>query len=157
MLNAAGVAATTSILGYSLWDSVKVKRIEVFSPPAAQGSSVTCSILFPATNQSQAREVTDTSVSVSMPAHIVATPPPMSLCSFWNNGNSATTYFTLVAPPGSIIDLTLGLVLEDGNGQASLANTAVLVGATVGGVYYCSLDSSTSAGSIYKPVGLTSL
>jgi hypothetical protein len=61
----------------------------------------------------------------------------------------------LTAPPGSIIDIWVSMTDLDGGPNAP--SSATLVGATVGGLYYCSLDSATSAGSNYKPVGLTSL
>jgi hypothetical protein len=157
IIAAAGVVATTASLGYSVNQMMKVNRIEVWTPPPSQGASVTCSILFPATNQSQPREVTDTSVSTAVPAHIVAVPPPNSLCGFWNGGNVATVLFSLVAPPGSIIDLWISAVLNDGTAVGASQTQAVLVGATVGSLYYCSLDSVVSAGSIYLPVGLTTL
>lgn len=158
LLTACGVVASTAILGYSVNTTVKVNRVEIWSPVSAQGAFTTCSVLFPSTNQSQSREITDTSVSVTTPAHVVATPPPLSLCSFWNNGltvgGAADPLFTLVAPSGSIIDVWVSLVLNDG---VTPITAAVLVGATVGTLYYTSLDSSTSAGSIYKPVGLSTL
>lgn len=153
LLTAAGVSATTAILGNPLFQSVKVNQIEIWTPPASQGAAVTCSVLFPSANNSPAREVSDTSVSVSQPSHVKVSPPPNSLCSFWQNGSSPSSLFTLTAPSGSIIDVWLSLVMKDGPGGFA-ANTAVLVSATVGTVYYCSLDSNTSAGSIYRPVSL---
>jgi len=151
---ACGVSASTAILGYPIRQSVRVKRIEIWSPPASQGASVTCSVLFPSAQRSQAREYTDTSVSVAVPAHVVCEPPPESLCAFWTGVPTAgIPLFFITAPAGSIVDLWVGLVDNDAN---TVANTATLVGATIGGVYYCSLDSSTSAGSTLLPVGLTS-
>jgi hypothetical protein len=58
----------------------------------------------------------------------------------------------LTAPPGSIIDVSIGLIMGDNSANA---NSATLVGATVGQMYYCALDSGTLAGSIYRPVSLT--
>jgi hypothetical protein len=158
LLTASGVCATTAILGKALFFTVKVNQIEIWSPPAAQGAAVTCGVLFPASNNSPSREVTDTSVSVATPAHVLAQPLPLSLSAFWQNGGSAAdpNMFTLTAPSGSIIDVWLSLVLNDGS-PVDVDNTATLVGATVGSVYYCSLDSSISAGSVYKPIGLTTL
>jgi len=154
ILNALGVCATTAVVGHPIRQTLKVNQVEIWSPPAAQGSAVTCSVLWPQSQRSQAREVTDTSVSVATPAHVRTGPPLESLASFWTDGNSGSTFFSLVAPSGSIIDLWVSLV--DGDGPAdAVADTATLVGATVGSVYYCSLDSSTLAGSIYQPVGLT--
>jgi hypothetical protein len=159
LMTAAGVSAQTAVIGNSIYQSVRVNRIEIWSPPSSQGSAVTCSVLFPSTGtvaQSMAREITDTTVSVAKPAHIVCSPPKESLCAFWQSGSYGQTLFSLTAPAGSIIDLWLSLVLADG-AVATPAQTATLVGATVGNMYYCSLDSSTSAGSVYKPVGLSTL
>lgn len=152
LLSAAGVMATTTTVGHSLFNAVKLQKVEIWTPPAAQGAAVTCSVLWPPGNNSPSREVSDTSVSVTAPAHIVTTPPPNSLCGFWNSGAGATL-FTIVAPPGSIIDVSMSLVMNDGAPANSQA--ATLVAATVGHVYYCSLDSNISAGSVYLPVSLS--
>jgi len=161
LIPACGVVATSAVLGHSIFQSVKVNRIEVWTPPPSQGSFATCSVLFPATTQSQAREYTDTTVSVTQPAHILCTPPPLSLCGFFTDGLAiggvANPLFTLTAPSGSIIDVWVSLVLNDGTHPNDANTMATLVGATTGSLYFCSLDSSTSAGSIYTPVGLTTL
>jgi hypothetical protein len=156
LLAACGVSAATAVSGAPIRGSVRVSRIELWTPPASQGASVTCSVLFPATARSQAREVTDTSVSVATPAHVVCGPPAESLCSFWSDGNAGVTFFSLSAPPGSIIDVWVSMVDRDGSADIT-GYPATLVGATIGAVYYTSLDSETSAGSLYKPVGLTTL
>jgi len=152
IITAAGVMASTTTVGNALSRSVKVNKIEIWSPPASQGAAATCSILFPSANNSPSREFSDTTVSVSSPAHVSCSPPPNSLAGFWQQG-VGVTMFTLVAPAGSIIDLWVSLVQHDGTG----AGSATLVAATVGRVYYCSLDSATSAGSKYTPVSLASL
>jgi hypothetical protein len=154
LLHALGVAATSAVLGYAIRASFRVTQIEIWAPPAAQGAAVTCSVLFPASQRSQAREVTDTSVSVATPAHVRCGPPAESLCSFWSDGNLGIGLFTLIAPPGSIIDVWVQMVDRDGTTDLD-ANPATLVGATVGVVYYTALDNTTSAAAIYKPVGLT--
>jgi len=153
LLNECGVVANTAgTTGYNIFKTVKVNRIELWSPPASQGSAVTCSVLFPSGNNAPSREYSDTSVSVSEPAHVVCSPPPQSLAGFWQNGVSGVSLFTLVAPAGTIIDVWVSLVLNDGT--ATSGNTATLVAGIVGVVYYCSLDSSTAAGSLYAPISL---
>jgi hypothetical protein len=159
LIAAAGVCATTAILGYSLYQCVKVDKIEIWTPPASQGAAATCSVLFPGSSapaQGMTREYTDTTVSTARPAHVVCRPPPKSLGGFWQDGVNGDTLFTLVAPSGSIIDIWMSMVLADGARPAS-ASTAVLVGATIGNIYYCSLDSTTKAGSLYTAIGLASL
>lgn len=154
LLFACGVSALTAVLGENIRNTVKVNQIEIWTPPASQGAAATCSVLFPASQRSQAREYTDTSVSVSTPAHVLCQPPRESLCSFWANGSANIPLFTLTAPVGSIIDVWIGMV--DGDGEANPA-AATLVGANPGSIYYCCLDSLVNATGIYKPVGLTVL
>jgi len=154
LLGACGVMATSTTTGAGIFQAVKVRQVEIWCPPASQGTASTCSILWPLGNQSQPREVSDTTVSTAVPAHVRSSPPAMSLAAFWSN-QSIGTLFTLTAPPGSIIDVWVSLVMGDGAGTAGQA--AVLVGATSGIVYFCALDSSTSAGSVYAPVSLSTL
>jgi hypothetical protein len=153
LLASCGVAAVTAVLGAAIRTSVRVNQIEVWTPPASQGASATASVLFPPSQRSQAREVTDTSVSVATPAHVRCGPPAESLCAFWSDGSAGNTLFSLSAPAGSIIDVWVSMVDRDGTVDA--VQNAVLVGATVGEVYYTSLDSIISAGSLFKPIGLT--
>ncbi len=155
LLGACGSTATSSTTGALMFQSVKLKQVEIWSPPASQGSAVTCSILWPSSNQSQPREISDTSVSVTQPAHVLSSPPPLSIAGFWASRLSTSALCTLVAPAGSIIDVWVSLVLGDGSGVATV--NAVLVGAVTGAQYYSSLDSLTSAGSVYAPVSLTTL
>lgn len=158
LLAAAGVLATSTTVGHTLWQGVRVNQIEIWTPPASQGAAATCSVAFPPASGigsfAMPREITDTTVSVSQPAHVITSPPPGSLCGFWQNGSASGALMTLTAPVGSIIDIWVSLVAKDGD-TGYTANTATLVGATVGAVYYTSLDSKTSAGSVYHPVGLT--
>jgi hypothetical protein len=153
---AAGVLATSAVLGKTIFQSLRVVEIEMWTPPASQGAAATCSVLWTGNSgfYASAVEVSDTSVSTAEPAHIRAKPPKNSESSFWGNAGTSDGLFSLVAPPGTIIDLTVELVLADGNATGL---NATLVGATIGAIYYCSLDSSTSAGSRYLPVSLVSL
>ncbi len=154
LTGAAGVVADTATTGQPIFQSVRIQQIEIWAPPASQGSAITCSVLWEQSTQSQPREVSDTSNSVSQPAHVLTSPPPGSLAGFWSPRSATTTLCTLVAPAGSIIDVWLSLVMGDGV-QTSTPQT--LVGATVGGVYYGGLDSQTAASAIYQPVSLTIL
>jgi hypothetical protein len=163
LLTAAGVMATTATAGTSLYQSVRLRRITIWSPPASQGAAVTCSIFWLPRSANagiggRATEVSDTTVSVAAPATVSSVPPKDSQASFWQNGSS-TTLVQLVAPAGSIIDVELSLTVQDGpvSGGGYTPAAAVLVAATAGVVYYCSLDSATKAGSIYQPVSLTSI
>jgi len=149
LLCAAGTLCTVSNSQVtSLFGSVKLNRIDIWSPPSAQGSTVTCSVDFFGTSFSPNREYSDTSISVTTPAHVSCSPPPQSLASFWQV-NGTTSLCSIVAPTGSIIDVVLSLILIDNdvNQAQSTIATGVLSGA-----YYLSLDANTT--HRYVPVSL---
>jgi len=135
----------------SLFQSLKVRSVSIWTPPAAQGSFATCSVEWLGGANSNTVEVSDTSNSVATPAHIMSAPPRLSLASFWNNSASAANVLmTIAAPSGSIIDVVLDLILSDDE-SANLV-TAVAAGA-LGVIYYLSLDPNAT--HRYVPVSLT--
>jgi hypothetical protein len=140
------VANTTSV---SFYGSVKINQIEMWCPPASQGSSATCSVDWVGFGSSPSREFSDTTVSVATPAYVRCSPPPMSLASFWQTAGSGTLC-SIVAPVGTIIDVSLALILQDED--AAAAFSAITAG-IAGQVYYLSLDSNVT--HRYTPVSLT--
>jgi hypothetical protein len=141
------VANTTVV---SMFSAVKLNQIEMWSPPASQGASVTCSVDWIGSANSPNREYSDTSVSVSTPAYVRCPPPPMSLASFWQLA-SATGICNIVAPVGTIIDVHLSLIMQDD--AETQANAAITTG-TLGSTYFLSLDSNAT--HRFTPVSLTS-
>jgi len=137
----------------SMFTSFKIRRVEVWSPPASQGAAVTCSLNWSgAVSQfSPDLEVSDTSLSVTRPAYISTSPPQGSIASFWQS-LSSNGIFELTAPSGSVIDVVLDLILYDDDNPAGQANVAVTT-ATLGLTYYMSLDPNTT--HRYVPVSLT--
>ena len=150
LLNAAGslvvVANTTA---RSLFKSVKIEEVEIWTPPASQGSAATCSILWSSSSAAAptSLEVSDTTVSVAEPAHVRARPPARSSPSFWMDVNSDSP-FTITAPSGSVIDVTLTLVVLDG----AAGGTWTIASGTLGQVVYAPLDGD---GDRFTPVSLT--
>jgi len=153
LLQACGVMAATTILGYPIVSSVRVKRVKVWTPFSAANS--TCSLVWYGSVDSQFSniEISDSSVSSALPAHISTAPPARSNASFfqWDNQSTTNTLFQLVAPAYSFIDVDVEYVLADG-GNATAAASLVLVGATAGQLYYEPLDGR---GGIFIPVSLT--
>jgi hypothetical protein len=147
MCSAGTMCSVANTTVNSFYGSVKVNQIEMWSPPASQGSSTTCSVDWIGSSYQPNREYSDTSVSVATPAHVISSPPPMSIASFWQT-SSTNTLFTLIAPVGTIIDVHLSLILNDSD--ESLV-TASVTTATLGNIYYLSLDPNKH----YTPVSLT--
>jgi len=154
LLTVCGNVAHSAAATYPIAQAVKLNAIEIFTPVAAQGTSVTVSVEWPASGQNMPREVSDTSISVTQGAHIYTVPPRQSLAAFWNTG-SGSNLFSAVIPSGSIIDVWLSFVLADGD--AGAGGSLTLAGATAGFMYYGALDNQTSAAAVLAPVSLAYL
>jgi hypothetical protein len=139
----------TSVIPF--FESFKIQELEIFAPPSAQGSTSTCSVEWQGTGNGPAIEVSDSSNSVSTPAHIRTGPPAMSQAAFWQTPAIVNnTLCTIVAPSGSIIDIVVsGILLDDWANANQLAVTTALLGHP----YYLSLDPNAT--HYYTPVSLT--
>jgi hypothetical protein len=151
LLNCAGTIGTVVNSTVALmFESVRVRALELWAPPASQGSASTVSCEWLSAN-SPSIEVSDTTVSVTRNAHIRTNPPSLSLASFWQNVDTVNNLFTLVCPANTIIDVSLELVLVDRSGAAG--TQVALTTVVVGHVYYLALDSSVPA-HVAVPVSL---
>jgi hypothetical protein len=150
LLCAAGTMGTnTNSFVTSVFNTCRIRSIEIWTPPASQGAAATCSVDWVGYNNAPNREFSDTTVSVSTPAHVRTSPPQLSLASFWLN-NAVGAVCTLTAPVGSIIDCHMDLIMSDDD-EGSQTVVAVAT-AVVGTSYYMSLDPNTT--HRYVPVSL---
>jgi hypothetical protein len=148
---AGGIGTVVNSTLSFCYESLRLLKVEAWSPPAAQGAAATVSVEWLSTN-SPSIEVSDTTVSVSQNAHISSRPPQESLASFWQQIATTFTMFTLVCPANTIIDVTLELIQLD---QAAVALTQTgLATVVVGEMYYLSLDRNRGT-NILIPVSLT--
>jgi len=135
----------------SFYGSVRLNGVSIWTPPAAQGATATCSVEYYGQSQGNTVEYSDTTVSTAQPAVVRTRPPPQSLSAFWQTPDIANQQLVrIIAPTGSIIDVDLSLILYD---DESAAQTRAVVAAALGTVYYLALDNAT--GSLYPPVSLT--
>lgn len=146
-----GMAVATTTVA-ALARTAKLKSVTVWTPTATSTTPTTCSVEWPASQRSPSSEVSDTSINVSRPAHIVARPPKESLSSFWFDESTNATVFTLNAPIGSVVDVELEYYLLDGT-TAAVQNT--VTGATTGRIYYGYLDGDTN--HLLVPVSLAAI
>lgn len=154
LIGAAGTIGTvTNTTVSAINQSVRVRRITIYAPPASQGANSTCSVEWfgAAGSNTNNLEVSDTSNSTAIPARVMTSPPRLSLASFWVAGSSTVQLASLVAPTGSIIDVILDLILcDDENGTCFQIPTAT---AALNTMYYLSLDGNTT--HRYTPISLT--
>jgi len=133
----------------SMFGSLKIRAIEVWTPPASQGSAASCEVDWVGFGNSPNIQFSDSTVSVTEPAHVRCAPPDNSLASFWQVAGT-TALCALTAPSGSIIDITLDLVMQDDDispATSSIASGALAV------VYYLSADPNAT--HYYVPVALS--
>ncbi len=149
LLGAAGTMCTTAnAFVQSFFQSVKIKRIEIWGAPSAQGAASTVSVEWFGFGNSPNVEFSDTTLSVTKNAHVSCTPPAMSLASFWQKA-TGTNLFTLVVGTNSIVDIVLDTILSD---EETVPTAIAVATGVVGHVYYLALDNAT--GHNLVPVSL---
>jgi len=145
------LVAVTAILGYQLFDLVRIRKIRVWGQ-AALGTPSTCEVQFN-TSTGDTNIHTDTSLGIK-PAYVHAKPSPLSLASFWSL-NTAGNCFSITAPAGSIIDVHLSFKTSS-NSPTAVANA--LVGANIGEFYFRGLDGlAIAATNFVPPAGVQSI
>ncbi len=147
--------ADTTILASWLNSTFRFKSIELWGPMSSTLAPVTVSVEFPNTStlglSGSRRIASDTSMGATQVAHVKALPLPNSLQSFWQGTAGSQPFMILNAPTNTIIDLSLDLVLQNGETPVTVA----VVAATVGQVYCRALDLST--GSLCVPVSYVTI
>ncbi len=146
---AGGICSVANTTLALLAFSCKVHRISIWSPPSAQGAVVTNRLEWYGPDGVDVyKEVSDSSMSVSRPAHLSARPPAGSLASFVVGPNTANAVLSITAPTGSIIDVHCTHVLYD---NAAASATYTVAAGTLGVLYYLPLDG---ASDVFLPVAL---
>lgn len=130
-----------------LANSVRVKSISIWSPPASQGAVATCSVNWSTETFASSIERSDTTISTSQPAKLRTKPPIGSAAWLWLS-TGTDVIFKIVAPTGSIIDVHCVHVLND---TQTIGTTYLVASGTLGVLYYPPLDGT---GDKYLPVSL---
>jgi hypothetical protein len=131
---------------------IKLNRIEMYGNTSSTPSTVTVEWL---SNYGPSSEISDTSTSTASPAHLVSSPPPQSLASFWSmiGINESESLFNVTAGTGTILDIWCDIVLLDGQG-----NTVATTSSASGTYFYVSyLDGPGAASPIWSPTSVISI
>jgi len=146
--------ATTATAPYQVFDAVRVKFVEIWSPSFVTTTTsvpplpTTCSVAFQGTAvDGDFALCSDTSMTIH-PAHVKAVPRN-ALAGLWQNG-VANACATINCPIGSVIDIMADFRDLPGTAAAALNPS---VGATVGGVFYRGLDGAPAATTTMPPAG----
>ncbi len=147
---AGGIGTVTNSTIALCYESVRLKKVEVWAPPAAQGSAATVSVEWLG-QSSPSIEISDTTISVSQNAHIVGSPPRTSLAAFWQVVASPQNLFVLTCPTGSVVDFEADYMFVD---RSTAVGTALgLTTVVVGQVYFLALDFKSGT-HVLTPVSL---
>jgi hypothetical protein len=151
---ACGMMQVSSTTGYSIAQAVKVRRIDVWAQSLVAAGAVvpaTVSVFFTSGSSDfvSTREISDTSTSTAVPAHVSVAPPSRSLQADWCATRAANTdqsMFNITAPQGAICDVHVSYILCDGN-----ASSAITISGGVAGILdYQPLDGD---GGVWIPIG----
>ncbi len=131
--------AATTTSAYGVYNSVRLRSVEIWGPMASDLKPVTVSVEFLSLNLGTPRTLfSDTSMGSSICAHVRAKPPVKGASAMWLL-KGGTSIFNLTLPANSIVEVALDLVLQDGSGAQAVS--AAVAGATVGVLYVRSLNA----------------
>jgi hypothetical protein len=152
-LGDAWCMAATTTSAYQLAENVRVRKIEMWGPPASNLVPVTVSVDWSGSTTpgvfGKSNLVSDTSVGSTEPAYISTQPPPGSQVAQWLSSASQLVLCVITVPLNGILDISYDIVVRDDASAHSVAGT--VAGATVGANYVRALDS-VSGTSVMVPV-----
>jgi len=144
----AACGATCTVTGTTLSvdsDSVRIRSIKLWSPPTP-GSTVSVAWL-PSIPYIRPTVTSDVCTSDSVPAFVSTSPPKNELFYGWmsliGNGVPTLSIANIVAPVGSILDISVDYQMFTGAAGTTQTTYAVTSGiAVLGTKYYVSLDGA---------------
>lgn len=142
------LVATTATALSDVFQSVKIRHVEVFALPVV-GGAASVSVEFSGVTAGAVGDQkihSDTSMGIQ-PAHVLARPDRRALAGQYQL-SSAANAITLACPAGSVIDIGLELVGQFGSNTAA-QNAGVA--ATAGAFYLRGLDGLAVATSVLRP------
>jgi len=161
LLAAMGTMATGANTVTLMFKAVRVKRIRIWTSPVTLGIALSNGIEWLSLDSGvMTTEFRDTSNSPDRPAYIDVKPLNSTAAWFWRSvssagGNSTVPLFNIVAPTGSVIEVTMtGIMSDVAFTNYGYATTAA---ATVGEIYYGGLDGIGTGTGLLVPIGLQSI
>jgi hypothetical protein len=144
MLNLWNVVAVANVSAYRVFQSVKLRKIEMWSPVSAGSTSADLGVEW-TSEFGPAKVVAATTEGLAKPGHLVTKPPKMSTGGFWSMAgtNEADVLFYIWGPAGTVVDLHITGVLVADN-SANLTSVAPGLGTAAGSVAIMRFGASWS-------------
>ncbi len=132
--------AVTATQAYRIWDSVRIKRVEMWcAVDPTTGSPVSPAIEFPG-NSGSGMKYSDTALGFTDIAHVSASPPQSSLAWDWLPSGATTTICELNVPKNTVVDMILDVTFADIEAPPVVG----VVGAVPSLIYMRALDNNGS-------------
>jgi len=139
--------ASSAVQGYQVFKSVRIKFIEVWSPPTTPTSNAPAIIQFFGSGTSEGDALMHQCQSQGMSLGHMKVRPKNSFQTLYRD-NSAGQAFQISCDVNTVIDL--GLSFRDIPNTAAVA-TAALVAATTGAMYFRGFDGLAVSGTNFLP------
>jgi hypothetical protein len=139
------VAATTTT-SYTIIESFRIRRVEMWGPMASDLVPVTVSLEWAdavAQLDTNRAIISDTSMGSNQIAHILAVPPNKTTSSYWQ-GDSTNPSLILNGPVNTVVDLEISFTITNNLNGDNNPSAITVAGATVGQVYLGRLDGPTT-------------
>jgi hypothetical protein len=153
------VMATTSTTAIQFFDAVKVNWIRVWGSAGTQTAVGTVGVSFPGIAlgvQGPEHVISDTTVGATYIARVHAVPPRNSQAAQWQatyTNVGTNTLFKINVPNGGVVDINLSLSIS--HDTRAVNNSVTVAAATVGQIYYLSLDNAAGGtGSVGNVVNV---
>jgi hypothetical protein len=151
IIDACGGIATSATSLHPIVGSFKIRSIKMWSP-SVSNALANCSVAWEGGVFGLNTTVQDSSISVTTPAMVFAKPPTGSTANFWQSSANLNTLFTISSNvSNTIVDIKLSCVFSD---NSSVPSAIVVVGASVGSIYFLGLDGLPVATSKFIPIGV---
>lgn len=159
LLGAGGICTTANSTIRAFFSAMRLRAIEIWSPPASQGGNVSCYVEWSTEGYSGApfsrnTYFDSTTVSTAYPAHLLAKPPRTVTAGNWLQWQSGfnPTICSISVPPGSIVDVHITLSFA---ADLELTPTASIATGSAGYTYYLALDGPTTNHLVPVALGTT--
>ncbi len=152
LLLAIAVKITTTSAS-SVIQAFRIKSLELWSNVQGTGNATVSVLWNSSTTNASEMEISDSTTSSAVPAHIHTAPPRNGQASFWQGTNNPTiNLFSVQANTlNTVMDLVLDVVLADGN--TSVTENTPTAAQPVGTVVSFGIPSNTT--TVFSPVSLT--
>ncbi len=161
LISAFGCMATGANTVNVMCKAVRLKRIRIWTSPVTLGIALTNGVEWLSSDVTvMTQEVRDSSNTPERPAYVDVKPLQTTQAWYWRTvsnvgGGANTGLFNIVAPTGSLIEVTMTGILSD----VAFANygIATTAAATVSEIYYGGLDGIGTGTGNYVPIGLQTI